>query len=146
MSTAIFSETLRWPLWLWGFLLFLLGSLDLALWAALDNYIALGTTGIFFLAVILGYIRLAMKITITESELRINHAHIELQYITSMEEIKKDQIRSERGPNLDPAAFLSLRFWVSSAVKITIKDERDSTPYWLVSSKKAKAFIKAAGF
>jgi len=87
-----------------------------------------------------------MKITITESELRINHAHIDLQYITSMEEIKKDQIRSERGPNLDPAAFLSLRFWVSSAVKITIKDERDSTPYWLVSSKKAKAFIKAAGF
>lgn len=146
MSNKNFSETLRWPLWLWGFLLFLLASLDLALWAALDNYIALGSTGIIFFALILGYIKSTMNISITSSELRINSAHIDLQFIAAMEEVSKDQIRLERGPNLDPAAFLALRFWVGNAIKIIIKDERDPTPYWLVSSKKTKEFIKAAGF
>jgi hypothetical protein len=43
-----------------------------------------------------------------------------------------------RGRDADPAAFLALRFWQPHGVRIDIKDDRDPTPYWLVSSKKSQ--------
>ena len=38
----------------------------------------------------------------------------------------------------DPAAFNGTRFWVSTGVKVEINDKKDPTPYWLISSRKAK--------
>jgi len=43
-----------------------------------------------------------------------------------------------RTRDADPAAFLAIKFWVSTGVKITLKDQRDPTPYWLVSCKKGR--------
>jgi hypothetical protein len=37
--------------------------------------------------------------------------------------------------HLNPAAYLAIRFWVKGGLKLTIDDQRDPTPYWLVSSK-----------
>ncbi len=44
-----------------------------------------------------------------------------------------------RGVQADPACFNATRFWVSAGVKVEIKDKSDPTPYWLISSRKAKA-------
>jgi hypothetical protein len=48
-----------------------------------------------------------------------------------------DQMRLTRGRDADPAAYLALRFWQPRGVKIGVRDQRDATPYWLISSKKA---------
>jgi hypothetical protein len=39
----------------------------------------------------------------------------------------------------DPACFNATRFWVSTGVKVEIKDKSDPTPYWLISSRKGKS-------
>jgi hypothetical protein len=76
------------------------------------------------------------EISIDHNELRIGRAHIELKYIESVEKLSRDQMRLLRTRDADPAAFLAIKFWVSTGVKITLNDKRDSTPYWLVSSNK----------
>jgi hypothetical protein len=38
---------------------------------------------------------------------------------------------------------MALRFWISRGVKIEIKDPKDATPYWLISSKKAQPLADA---
>jgi hypothetical protein len=45
-------------------------------------------------------------------------------------------MRLLRTRDADPAAFLAIKFWVSTGVKITLNDQRDPTPYWLISCKK----------
>jgi len=44
-----------------------------------------------------------------------------------------------RGVQADPACFNATRFWVSTGVKVEIKDKSDPTPYWLISSRKGKS-------
>ena len=76
-----------------------------------------------------------LVITVDDQELRINRAHIELKYLGDIETLNRDQMRLLRTRDADPAAFLAIKFWITTGVKITLNDKRDSTPYWLVSCR-----------
>lgn len=141
-SEVIFKEVIKPPLWLLAFIYFLLLSLVIAIWAAFDNRSAfiswvVATTAIFVIAVSTRSI-----ISLDENELRIGRAHIEVKYLKGVELLSKDQMRLLRTRDADPAAYLAITFWISTGVKITLNDKRDSTPYWLVSSKKAEELTR----
>lgn len=142
MSTK-FRESSPWPVWLWLFLLFLAASLALAFWAAL------GTRWgwIVGLVQLLGLIYLSqstlLEISVTDTELIVNKAHIELNYLGVVEALSADEMRKWRGPLSDPAGYMALRFWIGTGVKIEVKDPADPTPYWLLSSKKAQPLAAA---
>ena len=138
----LFKEVIRPPLWLLAFIYFLLLSLVIAIWAAFDNQGAF----IAWIAATLGVVIIALsarsEITLDENELRIGRAHIEVKYLESVELLTKDGMRLLRTRDADPAAYLAITFWISTGVKITLQDERDSTPYWLVSSRKAEELTR----
>ena len=135
-----FREVIRPPLWLLAFIYFLLLSLVIAIWAAFDNQAALVAWLCATMAIIAIARSFQSEISIDHNELRIGRAHIELKYIASVEKLSTDQMRLLRTRDADPAAFLAIKFWVSTGVKIMLDDKRDSTPYWLVSSKKTEEF------
>lgn len=137
-SDVIFKEVIRPPLWLLAFIYFMFLSLVVAIWAALDNRSA-------FIALILATVALITiarsarsEIVVTENELRVGRAHIELKYLSKVEQIDTQQMRLLRTRDADPAAYLAITFWISTGVKITLQDDRDPTPYWLVSCKNSK--------
>lgn len=134
----IFKEVLRPPIWVLAFIYFLLLSLVIAFWAAFDNRVALITFLLATMAII--YISISMRSTITfdGKELRIDLAHIEVKYLGQVENLTPPQMRLLRTRDADPAAFLAIKFWLSTGVKITILDPRDPTPYWLVTSKRGE--------
>ena len=132
----IFREVLRPPIWLLAFIYFLLFSLVIAMWAALGSQ----ATMISFLASILiliyaGY-ALRTTIEISDDEIRIDRAHIERRYVGAVRALSSDEMRLLRTRDADPAAFLAIRFWEPRGVRIELSDSRDSTPYWLVTSKR----------
>jgi hypothetical protein len=138
LALVPFKEVIRPPLWLLAFIYFLFLSLVIAIWAAFDNQSAFiawlaATVGIAIIA-----ISARSEITVDEKELRIGRAHIELKYLDKVELLTKDEMRLLRTRDADPAAYLAIKFWMSTGVKITLMDQRDSTPYWLVSSRKSK--------
>lgn len=136
-SEVIFKEVIRPPFWLLAFIYFMFLSLVVAIWAALDNRSAL-IAWIFSTLVLIAIARSARsKIEVTEDELAVGNAHIELRHISKVELVDATQMRLLRTRDADPAAFLAITFWIPAGVKITLKDERDPTPYWLVSSKKS---------
>lgn len=129
---------IRPPLWLLTFIYLLLLSLVIAIWAAFDNQSAFIAWVAATMAIIAIALTARSKIVIDEKELRIGNAHIELKYLDTVQLLSKDEMRLLRTRDADPAAYLAITFWISTGVKITLKDERDSTPYWLVSSRKAE--------
>ncbi len=132
----IFREVLRPPIWLLAFIYFLLFSLVIALWAALGSTATLITFGASIVILIYASIALRTTIEISEDEIRIDRAHIERKYIGLVKALSSDEMRLLRTRDADPAAFLAIRFWEPRGVRIDIHDSRDSTPYWLVTSKR----------
>jgi hypothetical protein len=137
-SEVIFKEVIRPPLWLLAFIYFMFLSLVVAIWAALDNRSAL-IAWIFSTLAILAIARAARStIEVTDKELIVGRAHIDLRYISKIEELNTQQMRLLRTRDADPASYLAITFWISTGVKITLQDDRDPTPYWLISCKKSK--------
>ena len=139
----IFREVIHPPLWLIAFLYFMLYSLVLAIWAAFDDAIALNA---FAIATVLGLFVIYLArttITIDGKELRVGKAHIPLQYLGDSEIVSKKNFGIARTRGADPAAYLALTFWISEGVKIEIRDERDPTPYWLISTRKGEELLRA---
>jgi hypothetical protein len=134
----LFKEVIRPPLWLLAFIYFMFLSLVIAVWAALGNFSALIT----FIALTIALLAIAVsgksEVRIIGDELVIGKAHIGVKYLGDVEILDKNAMRLVRTRDADPAAFLAIKFWVSTGVKITLEDQRDPTPYWLVSCKKGK--------
>ncbi len=130
-----FREVIRPPFWLLAFIYFMFLSLVIAVWAALGNLSALVSLIGLTIALFIIAIRSKSEIIVNENEFLAGGAHIELKYLGDIEILSRDQMRLLRTRDADPAAFLAIKFWVPTGVKITLKDQRDSTPYWLVSCR-----------
>lgn len=134
---VLYHEMVRPPLWLLAFIFFLLGSLSLSVWAAFDNPAGLISLALSVMLVALLGFKVALAIEINSDHLQVGAAHIELRYLGKVAELSAEKMRTLRGRDADPAAFLAIRFWQPRGVRIEIVDPRDPTPYWLVSSKRA---------
>lgn len=140
---AQFREIIRPPLWLIAFIYFLELSLVLAIWAAFGDTPSQILLGVSTLALPFIYRAMSHSINVNENELIIGRAHIERTYLGDAELIDSTSMRYLRTQGADPAAYLAISFWLNRGIKIAIRDERDPTPYWLISSKRGKDLIAA---
>ena len=143
MTPVRFREVIAPPGWLLAFIYFLFSSISISLWAAIGNTPAVACQIILTGALIYIAIRSRMFIEIDENELRINKAHIEHKYLGEVRVLDVQAMRNARGRDADPSAFLAIRFWSSRGVLVKVNDSRDSTPYWLISSKRGDELAKA---
>lgn len=79
---------------------------------------------------------MAPLIQVGKTSLCVGRAKIPRTLLGRIELISKDQIFSERGPKLDPAAYKVFQGTVKTALKIAVKDPNDPTPYWIISTRK----------
>ncbi len=52
-------------------------------------------------------------------------------------------MRAALGPELDARSHRCIRGWVGTGVRVEVADERDPTPYWLVSSRRPGTVVAA---
>ena len=138
-----FKEVIRPPFWLISFLYFMLFSIVLAIWAALGNTAAINS---FAIALVLGAVIIhfgTSTIIVDEGELRIKRAHIPIKYLGECTIIDKRNFSFARTRGADPAAYFATTFWISQGLTVKVNDERDPTPYWLISTRKASELAEA---
>ena len=133
-----FREVIRAPFWLLAFIYFLFLSLVIAVWAAIGNQPAFLTWVITTVLIVLIALKSQLIIEVDETELRAGPARIELKYLGQAIALDSKEMGRLRTRDADPASFLIFRFWRSTGVKVEIKDPRDQTPYWLITSKRNK--------
>ncbi len=141
-GTPVYQEKLGWPWWLWAFALFLAASISLAVWAAISPMATIVISVIQFSLLILASIKTKLIITVTKGWLLVGPAAIERAFLKSFAPLVFTELAKIRGVDGDPAAFLQLRFWVNAAIKIELRDPRDETPYWLISTNRANDLAK----
>lgn len=139
------SETIRWPIRIWVAIFALNLSIVLAVGVALSDLMILALFLGLTIITIYSSIRTTLRIHVTQNSLRVRDAEIERKYIDRIEILDETEMRQERGVLLNPKAYLALRFWVKTGVKIYLSDARDPTPYWLISSRKGKTIKNILG-
>ena len=50
--------------------------------------------------------------------------------------LDRDGVREQMGTGWDARAFACLRTWTGGAVRMTVLDPEDATPYWVVSTRR----------
>lgn len=138
-----FREVLRPPFWLMAFIYFLALSLGIAIWAAMNTIAAVIVMTPLTLATVAIYFIASLVIEIDENELRVGKAHIDKKFCGEVRVLTPAQMSLQRTREADPAAYLAIRFWTAHGVKIEINDDRDQTPYWLITSKRGEKLAKA---
>lgn len=77
--------------------------------------------------------------------LRAGRAVIPVDALGAGAALDADELRSALGPGADARAYVCHRAWIRSAVRLPVVDERDSTPYWLVCTRRPRELIAALG-
>nr|WP_228045937.1 DUF3093 domain-containing protein [Saccharopolyspora sp. HNM0983] len=76
------------------------------------------------------------KVEVADGEFRAGDAHVPLRFIADAEVVTAAEKRRALGPDLDPAAFVRHRPWISTGVRVWLDDENDPTPYWVISTRR----------
>ena len=137
------SERIRWSLSLWFIALLFNLLLTITLWGVLDTKSTLIAFAVSLLITLAIAQASEFEIVLGEKELIVGRAHIDYENLGAVYALDRDSMARARGVEIDPAAFFTLRFWIKTGVKVMVKDDRDPTPYWLISSKKYRELTRA---
>jgi len=141
-NDVIFFEKSNWPLSVWFFLSIMCASIYLAIWAPLGQIPALLSTILCVFGLVILSQKMQTTILVEQNMLYVNNAKINLKFVKKATALNKDEFKKLNGASADPAAFLATNFWTNIGVKVELKDKKDPTPYWLISTKRADELVK----
>jgi hypothetical protein len=133
---ASYRERLSVPLRWWVQGTMLVATFWLAFVVAAPVLVAWSATAVLLLlmvAVFLGYG--APRIEVDDGWLRAGRARIPGQFVGEAVPLDAGETRRVAGRDADVRAYLLLRPYLKRSVQVTLVDDRDPTPYWLVSTR-----------
>lgn len=79
----------------------------------------------------------APVVAVDGGELRAGKAHAPLDALGEVTTLGSDEeMRAALGPGLDARAYVCLRAWARTGVRVEVTDPTDPTPYWLLSTRR----------
>ncbi len=139
-----YAERLTVPLRWWVQATMLVATFWLAVLVAMPFVAAMVVTGVaagVAASLLLAYG--AASVEVRSGELRAGRAHIATSYVGTVETLDADETKRVAGVEADARAYLLLRPYLKRAVKVQIVDPRDSTPYWLISTRRPQELSAA---
>ena len=76
------------------------------------------------------------NVILKNRQLRAGRATLELEFVKSVEVYRGAEARHQKGAGAHGLTWFCIRPWIDPVVKIKLKDPKDPTPYWIVSSRK----------
>ncbi len=145
-STGSYRERLFVPLRWWVQATMLLASLWLAFIVAMPAAAAWGATGVIVALTVAGFLWLgSARVEVRDGVLYAGPAHISVDLLGPVEPLDPEQARRVHGVDADARAFLFTRPYLKRAVKVTVLDPADRTPYWLISTRHPHRLAAALG-
>lgn len=131
-----YQERLSVPLRWWALATMFASSVLLAFLVAVPPGVAFaagGAVAAVALAVLLTYG--AAEVRVADGELLAGRARVPVRWLDRPTPLGADETRRLAGVDADARAYLLLRPYVGTAVRVDVTDPRDPTPYWLVATR-----------
>ena len=138
-----FRERLWAPWWIW--MVGAVFALSLGVAYAVPFHARVGwITGIITGALVaLGLVRSSPVIEVHDGFLFAGRAHIDINFIDTLTALDRNASVELRGPGANPLAWMLLRSWIATAVRVDLNDPDDPTPYWFISTRKPFELVRA---
>jgi hypothetical protein len=95
-------------------------------------------------ALVMGVITLTSPIVeVAQNTLYAGRANLPLEHVGSVTVLNRNQLTLAIGREADARAFLLIRGWIHTAVKIEVTDPNDPAPYWIVATRHAEQLKQA---
>jgi hypothetical protein len=135
-TRATYAERLSVPFRWWVQGTMLVATFWLAFVVATPALVAWSATAVLLLLMAGLFLAYGSpQVEVADGWLRAGRARIPGEYLGAAEPLDAAQTRHLAGPGADARAHLLLRPDLKRAVRVTIRDDRDPSPYWLVSSR-----------
>jgi Protein of unknown function (DUF3093) len=131
-----YRERLRPPVRWWLLLALLVLSLWLAVVVATPPSVMLAVTGIgtaLAVGLLLGYG--SARVEVGDEALAAGRAQLEWACCGPATPLDREATRRLLGVDADASAYLLTRPYIGTAVRVDVRDPRDPTPYWVLSSR-----------
>ena len=83
------------------------------------------------------------SITVADGLLHVPGARIPIALLADGVALDRESFRAQTGPMADPRAFVVSRPWLHTAVRLTVDDPADPTPYWVVGTRRPAHLLAA---
>ena len=134
------SVPFRW--WVQGTML--IATFWLAFVVATPAWVAWSATAVLLLVMTLLFLGYGSpRIEVEDGWLRAGRARISGEFLGGAEPLDPASSRRLAGPEADARAYLLLRPYLKRTVRVTVRDDRDPAPYWLVSSRQPEQLAAA---
>lgn len=101
-------------------------------------------TGILICAIVVVALAVTSPVVqVSAGMLQAGRASIPLSELGRATPLDATAMRWELGPGLDARAYVCLRAWARTGVRIPVDDAEDPAPYWLVSTRDPQALVAA---
>ena len=118
-------------------------SVLLAVGAYLGPIWGVGVSVATMLVAIAIFTSASIVISVDANQLKVGRASIDHTYMAGCRALDVEEARRRAGVEADATAHLVLRPYIKTAVEITIDDEDDPVPYWLVSTRHPRQLAAA---
>lgn len=143
---APYAERLRVPLRWWVQGTMLVATFWLAFVVSTPALVAWSATAVLLLVMVGVFVGYGSpRVEVAEGWLTAGRARISGQYLGEAEALDATETRRVAGRDADVRAYLLLRPYLSRSVRVTVRDDRDPAPYWLVSTRDPAALAAAIG-
>jgi hypothetical protein len=129
-------EVIKWPIRVWLIFIALNVAIIISIGVVLSDTALIIFTAALSSMTLIFSITSRIVLTASKELLTVGGANIESRFIKEVVVLDETSMKYERGAGLNPRAFLAIRFWVKTGAKIILEDQRDPTPYWLVSTRR----------
>ncbi|GAA4979075.1 DUF3093 domain-containing protein [Kineococcus glutinatus] len=99
---------------------------------------------------VLAVLVVAAALAVTSTPVRVEggqlvagRSRIPLEALGPAQALDRAALRRALGTELDARAHLVTRGWVPTGVRVPVVDEEDPTPYWVVSTRRPEALVRA---
>ena len=83
------------------------------------------------------------SITVADGTLHVPGARIPIALLADGVALDRESFRVQTGPMADPRAYVVSRPWLHTAVRLTVADPEDPTPYWVVGTRRPRELLDA---
>jgi hypothetical protein len=121
-----------------------LASVLLAFLVAMPAAVAFGATFVLVALTVLVFRAFGSgRVEVSDGTFRAGRAHIPVGYLADPTALDRDDTRRVAGVDADARAYLVLRPYIATSVRVLVDDPADPTPYWLVSTRHPAALSAA---
>lgn len=115
----------------------------LLVFVPIDVAVGVVVAVLLYVAVVVALVATSPLLVVDDEAFRAGRARLFPSEVGEVEGFRGDAATTQRGPGLDARAWTLFRGWVSPVVRITLTDDSDPAPYWLVSTRRPEELTAA---